>query len=64
MMSGSVQVPVTYITEPADGECGDCGFDALRRVRVYVLTEHGVTNIASRIYCGRCHAEERREREP
>lgn len=55
-------IDITYVHEPIDGECVDCGFDALRRVRAYHLGSVGVTQVADRTYCARCKAEERRER--
>jgi len=45
---------------PVAGECIDCGFDALRRVRVYHLGATGVTTHADKTFCGRCRAEEKR----
>lgn len=59
-----VPADITYLTEPIEGACVDCGFDALRRVRAYHLSALGVTQVAHRTYCSRCRAEERREREP
>lgn len=55
-------IQITSITERVEGECPACGFDALRRVRGYHLTPSGVTTMFDQTYCGRCIAEERRER--
>lgn len=62
MMARSVTIQVDYVTEPVDGECPECGFNALRRVTAYHLGHTGVTVLARRTFCGRCVAEQRRER--
>lgn len=61
MAGPTVKLQVDYVTEPVDGECPTCGFDAMRRVRAYFLGSTGVTMIGCRTYCGRCRSEERRE---
>lgn len=59
-----VPVPTTTLVEDVEGECPACGFDALLRARGFALSEHGVTTIFQKTYCGRCVVEERRSREP
>lgn len=54
---------ITTVVRPVDGECPDCHFDALRRISGFHLSLHGVTTVFEHVYCGRCRAEERRERE-
>ena len=45
--------------EHLDGECSECGFDALERITTHVLTPSGVS-FRDQLYCGRCRAEEAR----
>lgn len=60
VMPRTIRIQITTVTEPADGECSDCGFDALRRTRGYHLTPAGVTTLFDQVYCGRCRAEAQR----
>lgn len=62
VMPRTVRIEVTTITEPAEGECEDCGFDALRRIRGYHITPSGVRTLFDSTFCGRCRAEEKRSR--
>lgn len=61
-MPRTVRIEITTIVEPADGDCEDCGFDALRRIRGYHLSPTGVSQMFDQTYCGRCRLEEKRER--
>lgn len=61
-MPRTFRVDITTIVEPAEGECEDCHFDALRRIRGYNLTAAGVTTLFDQTYCGRCRLEEKRAR--
>lgn len=53
---------ITTITERVEGECPACRFDALIRCAGYTLSANGVHEVFDMITCGRCRAEERRER--
>lgn len=46
----------TYITRIA-GDCDDCGFSALRRLRLYELAAAGVKTYSDTTYCARCRTE-------
>lgn len=56
-MAGAA-VKLTPLVENVPGECPTCGFDSMRRARMYRLSEHGVTLVADRTVCGRCINEE------
>lgn len=43
-----------------EGECPTCGFESIVRIEAHTLSDAGVTTIASRTACGRCHADKRR----
>lgn len=47
-------IKLTPIVDEVQGECPGCGFDSLRRVRLYHLTSNGVGSLGDQTYCGRC----------
>lgn len=59
-MSAGKVIRLSVYTSNIAGECPDCRFDALRRVRAYELLETGVTTRVDKTLCGRCKAEEKR----
>lgn len=59
-MPARITVRLDVLTEPVDGECPTCLFDALRRTHGYSLSPTGVTQVFDVLYCARCRAEEKR----
>ena len=51
-------VRITPLITPA-GECPECGFDSLRRVRMFMLSSTGVSPVADVTACGRCRNKDR-----
>lgn len=47
-------IKLTPMITDVDGECPGCGFESLRRIRMYHVTSSGVGTLADRTICGRC----------
>lgn len=62
MMATGRIIQIDTVTEHLDAECDDCGYNALIRLRGYHLGPAGVHTIFDEQFCGRCRAEERRQR--
>lgn len=45
------------LVERVEGECPTCRFDALVRIRLFRLSESGVSAVADVTKCARCAAE-------
>lgn len=53
-------IRLTPIQDRFPGECPECGYESLVRVRLAHLTMQGVGIMADAILCGRCAAERKR----
>lgn len=54
VMAAHIVLKLTPLVTDVDGECPGCGFESLRRVQLFHLTENGVGTLADQTFCGRC----------
>lgn len=53
-------VKLNLWVQRTDGECKDCGFDALINIKAYEINMTGVRLWLDHTECGRCMAERKR----